>query len=61
MPEMLKDKLRDVAQFIEKKADEHHVLRQPLQMRKQKPVPIKMLNPKFEDKYVCDKLCLCYS
>ncbi|XP_027096915.1 uncharacterized protein [Coffea arabica] len=52
MPEMLKDKLRDVAQFIEKKADEHHVLRQPLQMRKQKPVPIKMLNPKFEDNFV---------
>lgn len=52
MPEILKDKLRDVAERIDKKADEHHVLRQPLQMRKQKPVPIKMLNPKFEDNFV---------
>ncbi|KAL3511019.1 hypothetical protein ACH5RR_030420 [Cinchona calisaya] len=52
MPEMLQHKLRDVAQLIDEKADEHHVLRQPLQMRKQKPVPIKMLNPKFEDNFV---------
>lgn len=50
MPEILQNKLSDIAQHIEKKADEHHILRQPLRMRKQKPVPIKMLNPKFEDK-----------
>lgn len=50
MPETLQNNLRDLSQLIEKKADEHHALRQPLQMRKKKPVPIKMLNPKFEDK-----------
>ncbi|KAL3501525.1 hypothetical protein ACH5RR_035974 [Cinchona calisaya] len=52
MPEILQNKLRHVAQDIEKKADEHHILRRPLQIRKQKPIPIKMLNPKFEDNFV---------
>ncbi|KAL9268302.1 Nucleolar protein 14-like protein [Drosera capensis] len=32
--------------------DELHKLRQPLQMWKQKPVPIKLLNPKFEENFV---------
>lgn len=50
MPQVLTDKFQDVAQLIKTKADEHHILRQPLQMRKQKPVAIKMLNPKFEEK-----------
>ncbi|KAK3039799.1 hypothetical protein RJ639_027112 [Escallonia herrerae] len=52
MPVALQDKIRDVAQLIEKKADEHHMLRRPLQMQKQKPVPIKLLNPKFEENFV---------
>ncbi|KAK2983887.1 hypothetical protein RJ640_008046 [Escallonia rubra] len=52
MPVALQDKIRDVAQLIEKKADEYHMLRRPLQMRKQKPVPIKLLNPKFEENFV---------
>ena len=50
MPNVLQDKIRDVSQLIEKKSHEHHMLRRPLQMRKQKPVPIKLLNPKFEEK-----------
>ncbi|XP_024991040.1 nucleolar protein 14 isoform X1 [Cynara cardunculus var. scolymus] len=55
MPVALKDKLRATAQQIEKKADEHHILRRPLQMRKQKPVPIKLLNPKFEENFVSNR------
>lgn len=50
MPGALQDKLKDVAQLIKKKADEHHMSRRPLQMRKQKPGPIRLLNPKFEEK-----------
>ncbi|KAH1238995.1 hypothetical protein GmHk_08G023538 [Glycine max] len=38
----------NVAELIKLKVDKHHTLRRPLQMRKQKPVPIKLLNPKFE-------------
>ncbi|GAB2280166.1 hypothetical protein Dimus_014803 [Dionaea muscipula] len=52
MPSLLQDKLRDVAHLITKKVDEHHKLRQPLQMRKQKPLPIRLLNPKFEENFV---------
>jgi len=50
MPNALRDKIKDVAELIKLKVDEHHTLRRPLQMRKQKPVPIKLLNPKFEEK-----------
>ncbi|XWS23062.1 hypothetical protein CRYUN_Cryun29cG0089400 [Craigia yunnanensis] len=50
IPEALKDKFNDVSQLIKKKADENHTLRRPLHLRKQKPVPIKLLNPKFEEK-----------
>lgn len=52
IPDLLKDNLRDVIDLIREKVDELHMLRRPLQMRKQKPVPIKLLNPKFEEKYV---------
>ncbi|GJS83206.1 reverse transcriptase domain-containing protein [Tanacetum coccineum] len=52
MPVVLKDKMKATVQLIEKKTDEHHTLRRPLQMRKQKPVPIKLLNPKFEENFV---------
>lgn len=52
MPSELQTKLQDVAELVEKKADEHHTLRRPLEMRKQKPVPIKLLNPKFEENFV---------
>ncbi|GAV69844.1 Nop14 domain-containing protein [Cephalotus follicularis] len=55
MPDILQDKLKDVAQLIKKKADEHHMLRRPLQMRTQNPVPIKLLNPKFEENFVKGK------
>ncbi|KHN00285.1 Nucleolar protein 14 [Glycine soja] len=52
MSNALRDKIKDVAELIKLKVDEHHTLRRPLQMRKQKPVPIKLLNPKFEENYV---------
>ncbi|PON97246.1 Nucleolar protein [Trema orientale] len=48
----LQDKINDVAQLIKTKVHECHMSRQPLQMRKQKPVPIKMLTPKFEESFV---------
>ncbi|MQL95018.1 hypothetical protein Taro_027685 [Colocasia esculenta] len=51
-PEMLRRKMASVAEHIEKKADEFQMLRQPLQMQKQKPAPIKLLNPKFEENFV---------
>ncbi|KAJ0094969.1 hypothetical protein Patl1_16643 [Pistacia atlantica] len=50
MPSTLQEKIEDVSLLIKKKADEHSMLRRPLQMRKKKPVPIKLLNPKFEEK-----------
>ncbi|XVE85705.1 hypothetical protein DITRI_Ditri17bG0112100 [Diplodiscus trichospermus] len=52
IPEALKNKFNDVSQLIKKKADEIHMLRRPLQLRKQKPVAIKLLNPKFEENFV---------
>ncbi|KAJ7943307.1 nucleolar protein 14 [Quillaja saponaria] len=52
MPNLLHDKLKDMSELINSKVDEHHTLRRPLQMRKQKPVPIKLLNPKFEENFV---------
>ncbi|CAI8594698.1 unnamed protein product [Vicia faba] len=52
MPNALRDKVKDVAELIKLKADEHHATRRPLQMRKQKPVPIRLLNPKFEENYI---------
>ncbi|CAI0390648.1 unnamed protein product [Linum tenue] len=52
MPPGLQEKSKEVALLIKQKADDHHLLRQPLQIRKQKPVPIKLLTPKFEENYV---------
>ncbi|CAL9761726.1 unnamed protein product [Musa acuminata subsp. burmannicoides] len=52
LPGLLRDKMQDVLDLIKKKTDEHHMFRKPLQMRKQKPVPIKLLNPKFEENFV---------
>lgn len=52
MPYTLQEKLKDVSQLIKNKVQEHHMLRRPLQLRKQKPVPIKLLNPKFEENFV---------
>lgn len=50
MPYLLQNKFKDVAQLIQTKAEEHYLLRLPLQMRKRKPVPLKLLNPKFEER-----------
>ncbi|XP_061996529.1 probable nucleolar complex protein 14 [Rosa rugosa] len=52
MPSALTDKFKEVAELIKTKADKLCMQRQPLQMRKQKPVAIKMLNPKFEENFV---------
>lgn len=52
MPAALQEKFKDAAEVIKKKVDEHHTVRWPLQMRKKKPVPIKLLNPKFEENFV---------
>uniref|UniRef100_A0A3Q7H7X6 Uncharacterized protein n=1 Tax=Solanum lycopersicum TaxID=4081 RepID=A0A3Q7H7X6_SOLLC len=52
IPEALREKMKDVSEFIDTKCQEHHMLRQPLKMRKKKPVPIRMVNPKFEENYV---------
>ncbi|XP_071738226.1 probable nucleolar complex protein 14 [Rutidosis leptorrhynchoides] len=55
VPVSLKDKMKAAVELIEKKVDEHYMLRQPLQMRKLKPVPIKLLNPKFEENFVSNR------
>ncbi|KAG8634316.1 nucleolar protein 14 isoform X2 [Manihot esculenta] len=52
LPAALQDKCKDVAELIKRKANEKYELRRPLQMRKQKPVPIVQLNPKFEENFV---------
>ncbi|KAF2598592.1 hypothetical protein F2Q68_00008634 [Brassica cretica] len=51
IPQTLREKLVDAAQLIEKKTEEHHKQRKPLAMRKQKPVAIRMVNPKFEENF----------
>lgn len=52
IPDALREKMKDVSQLIDMKSQEHYMLRQPLKMRKKKPLPIRMLNPKFEENYV---------
>ncbi|XP_042379538.1 nucleolar protein 14-like [Zingiber officinale] len=52
LPRLLRDKMQEVFDLIKKKTDDHQISRQPLQMRKQKPVPMKLLNPKFEENFV---------
>lgn len=52
MPATLQDKFKDVAELINKKANKHHMTRKPLQMQKKKPVPIKLVAPKFEENFV---------
>ncbi|CAK7326403.1 unnamed protein product [Dovyalis caffra] len=52
VPATLQDKFKDVAELINKRASEHHMMRKPLKMRKKKPVPIKLVAPKFEENFV---------
>ncbi|XP_028761910.1 nucleolar protein 14-like [Neltuma alba] len=52
IPNALRDTIKDVDELIKSKVDEHHATRRPLQMRKKKPEPIKLLNPKFEENFV---------
>jgi Nop14-like family len=51
IPSLLRCNLQEVVDFIKKKTAEHHTLSQPLQMRKKMPEPIRLLNPKYEEKY----------
>ncbi|CAG7893135.1 unnamed protein product [Brassica rapa] len=51
IPQTLREMLEDAAELIEKKTEEHHKQRKPLAMRKQKPVAIRMVNPKFEENF----------
>ncbi|KAL4556610.1 hypothetical protein LXL04_039268 [Taraxacum kok-saghyz] len=55
IPVLLKDKIEATVEVIERKAKEHNMSRRPLEMRKQKPVPIKLLNPKFEENFVSNR------
>lgn len=52
LPSLLQGNMSDVINLIKTKAGEQQMLRLPLQMRKQKPAPIKLLNPKFEESFV---------
>ncbi|RZC85331.1 hypothetical protein C5167_041516, partial [Papaver somniferum] len=52
MPDELREKINDVTKLIETKVAEYHLVRQPLQLRKKRLEPIKMLNPNFEDNFV---------
>uniref|UniRef100_A0ACD5V2I2 Uncharacterized protein n=1 Tax=Avena sativa TaxID=4498 RepID=A0ACD5V2I2_AVESA len=52
LPAPLREISHEVIDFIKKRSDEHYASRDPLQMRKQKPEPIKQLNPKFEENYI---------
>ncbi|KAM7252462.1 hypothetical protein ACFE04_024345 [Oxalis oulophora] len=52
MPVALQDKMTHLSQLITDNVDEHHIWRRPLQMRKQKPMPMKLVNPKYEENYV---------
>lgn len=52
LPGILKSNIEEVIGLIGKKSSEHQILRQPLQMRKRRPEPIKLLNPKFEENFV---------
>ncbi|KQK14277.1 nucleolar protein 14 isoform X2 [Brachypodium distachyon] len=52
LPTLLQNIFHEVIDLIKKRSDEHHASREPLQMRKQKPEPIKLLNPKFEENYI---------
>lgn len=52
LPGIVRSNMEEVGGLIRKKSYEHQLSRQPLQMRKQKPQQIKLLNPKFEEKYV---------
>ncbi|KAL5201943.1 hypothetical protein ABZP36_012895 [Zizania latifolia] len=46
------DIFNEVIGLIKNRTDELHASREPLQMRKQKPEPIRQLNPKFEENYI---------
>uniref|UniRef100_A0A0E0D3J6 Nucleolar protein 14 n=1 Tax=Oryza meridionalis TaxID=40149 RepID=A0A0E0D3J6_9ORYZ len=52
LPGLLQDIFHEVIELIKNRSDEVHASRQPLQMRKQKPEPIRQLNPKFEENYI---------
>ncbi|XP_006651582.1 nucleolar protein 14 [Oryza brachyantha] len=52
LPGLVQDIFHEVIELIKNRSDEVHASREPLQMRKQKPEPIRQLNPKFEENYI---------
>ncbi|PKA45808.1 Outer envelope protein 61, chloroplastic [Apostasia shenzhenica] len=52
LPGTLRASMEDVNSLVTQKTNQHQMLRQPLQMRRQRPEPIKLLNPKFEENFV---------
>ncbi|KAH9309727.1 hypothetical protein KI387_037638, partial [Taxus chinensis] len=52
IPVTLQTRMTGVAHLINEKIEEHQMLRNPLRMRLQKPVPIKQFNPRFEENFV---------
>lgn len=59
LPGLLQYIFHEVIELIKNRSDEVHASRQPLQMRKQKPEPIRQLNPKFEEKYAFFGVLFC--
>ena len=61
-PECLRSNMEDLSKLMKEKAENHEKSRRPLQMRKQKPASIKLLNPKFEEEYAFScKFCRFYT
>ncbi|KAF0921731.1 hypothetical protein E2562_017001 [Oryza meyeriana var. granulata] len=52
LPGLLLDIFHEVIELVKNRSNEVHASREPLQMRKQKPEPIRQLNPKFEENYI---------
>ncbi|KAF6135508.1 hypothetical protein GIB67_015361 [Kingdonia uniflora] len=52
MPVILQNTTKDVVNLIKDKVGELHMKSQPLQMCKRKAVPLKQINPMFDDNYV---------
>lgn len=52
LPEILRSNIEEVAAMIRRKSLERQSSRRPLEMRKRRPEPIKLLTPKFEENFV---------
>ncbi|KAK8943182.1 hypothetical protein KSP39_PZI009191 [Platanthera zijinensis] len=52
LPKILRSNIEEIAAMIRKKSLELQSSRRPLEMRKRRPEPIKLLTPKFEENFV---------